>query len=343
MMKNAESQKSKKEEAFGPLILITGEEELLMADWLEKIKATVVDPSAADFNFNLFYGSAALVDEILTAVQTFPFLSDRRLVIVKEADLIPAKELEKLIPYINGPAPSTCLVFAAPKADMRKTFFIRLKEKGKVISCQRLYENQVGPWIRNRVKEAGIEIEENAAAYLKLEFGADLSKLSMEIEKLKAYAGGKKRISFEDCQVLSKGQRNCSVFDLVNETGSKNRSRALLLLASLLEEGQQPLVLLAMLLRHFRNLLKLGECKASGFSKGEISKSLGIPEFYLFDILKHSTLYPQKEIAAAFPLFLEADFQLKNNVRPPERVMEALILDLCEGKRLHSSEGIQNL
>jgi DNA polymerase-3 subunit delta len=101
-------------------------------------------------------------------------------------------------------------------------------------------------------------------------------------------------------------------------------------------EGEQPLVMLAMLVRNFRNLMKLGEYKKAGFSRMEISKKLGIPEFYLGETYKHFTNYSSEDLRNGFSLCLEADIQLKSNVRSPERTMEALILDLCCGKALYS-------
>ena len=330
-----------KRETIPPLVLITGEEEFLVAEHLKKIRDQLIDPGLADFNYNLFFGSFLEMEEVLNVVQTFPVFSEKRLVIIREAELIPSKELEKLVPYLNNPLPSTCLVVVAEKADMRKGFFIRFKEKGKLISCSKLYENQVGPWIRNFLRDSSLEIEEPALLFLKTEMGSDLSKLSVEIEKLRSYIGERKKITFQDCDAITRGHRSFSVFDLVNAVGNKNQPQAMTFLASLLGDGEQPLVLLAMLVRHFRSLLKLGECKRSGFSRMEVSKSLGIPEFFLSEIYKHATLYSRDELEGAFRLCLEADFQLKGNTRPPDRVMESLILDLCSGKPLYSSSSLQ--
>lgn len=331
-----EAKREAKKEEYGPLILIAGEEEFLVADWMRKIKDDLVDPGLADFNFNLFYGSNLDIGELLGLAQTFPLLTERRVIMVREAELIPAKDLEKLIPYIDSPLSSTCLVFFASKVDMRKGFFIRFKEKGRVISCQKLYENQIAPWIRGQFKAVSLEAEENAVLFLKTEIGPDLLKLSIEIEKLKAYAGERKKIGFEDCEALIRGNRHYSLFDLVNAVGNKNQSLALTLLSNMIDEGEQPLVMLAMLVRNFRNLMRLGEFKKAGFSRMEISKKLGIPEFYLSETYKHFTNYSSEELRKAFSLCLEADLQLKSNVRSPERTMEALILDLCSGKVLYT-------
>jgi DNA polymerase-3 subunit delta len=320
-----------KKEEYGPLILLCGEEEYLISDWVRKIKEALVDPGLAEFNLNLFYGSDLDMGELLSLAQTFPLLSEKRVIILKEGDLIPAKELEKLIPYIESPLASTCLLFLASKVDMRKSFYIRFKEKGKIISCQKLYENQVAPWIRNQVKQASFEIEENAVLFLKTEIGSDLIKLSTEIEKLISYVGERKMIRFEDCEKVIRGERHYSIFDLVNAVGNKNRSQALTLFVRMIDEGEQPLVMLAMLVRNFRNLLRLAEFKTEGFSRMEISKRLGIPEFYLSETYKHASAYTSDEIRKGFSLCLETDLQLKNNVRSPERTMETLILALCRG------------
>ena len=323
---------------YGPLIMILGEEEFLISEWEKKIKDDLVEPGLAEFNFNMLYGSSLDIGEVLALAQTYPLMSEKRVIMIKETELIPPKDLEFLIPYLDSPLSSTCLVFLASKVDMRKSFFVHFKEKGKIISCQKLYENQVGPWIKSKFREASFEIEENAVMYLKAEIGPDLVRLSAEIEKLQSFAGDAKKIRFEDCETLIRGNRRYSLFDLVNAVGNKNQSQALILLSKMIDEGEQPLVMLAMLVRNFRNLLKLGELKKAGLSKMEISKKLGIPEFYLSETLKHSLIYRPDEIRMAFYLCLEADIQLKSNTRTPERTMESLILDLCLGKTLYTSQ-----
>jgi len=329
-------------DSFGPLILITGEEPYLITEWIQRIRKALIPPDAVDFNISVFSGSEIDMKALVGLAETFPLFSEKRLIIVKDGEQIPARELEKLLPYLESPLTSTCLVLVASKVDMRKGFFTRFKELGQVIACQKLYDNQVAPWIRGRFKDLQIDIDENAVHFLKTEIGPDLMKLSSEIEKLAAFAGKAGRVRHDDCVALVRGQRKYSLFDLVNAVGNKNEPEAMRLLRSILDEGEQPLVVLALLIRNFRNLLKVTEYRNRGLSKGEISKKLGVPEFYLNETFRHHGRYARRELVAAFVLLSEADFQLKNNLRGPERVLEGLLHDLITGKPVFTNQAVSN-
>src|ERR1700693_115880 len=322
------------------LVLVAGEDDFLVSRALEKIRNEIVAPDFADFNFNQFYGAKTAAGEILESAETFPLLSAKRLIFVREADRIPAGEMEKLLPYIERPAPSACLVFIASKTDMRKSFFSRLRDRGRLVSCDKLYENQVAGWIRGYLKEIALEADENAILYLKQEFGSDLFRLSAEIGKIRVFTGEKRKIAIADCIAVSKGDQGCPPFDLVNAVGDREATNALKRLHSLLEAGEQPLGLLFLLVRHFRNAMRLKEMQVRKMSRMEMGKKLQIPDFFFSNFLRQAGLFSRSELEAALGLCLEADSQLKNNIHRPERVMESLILDLCGKKPVYSGQGL---
>ena len=91
-----------KQQAPGPLYLIVGEEDLLRDHALAALKAAVLG-GGDEFNFDLFFGDEASGAAILTCASEMPVFAERRLVVVKAAEKISARESESLLDYLKEP------------------------------------------------------------------------------------------------------------------------------------------------------------------------------------------------------------------------------------------------
>ena len=88
---------------------------------------------------------------------------------------------------------STCLIFEGEKIDQRRKFFAELKKCGEVVEFKRLYENQLGPFIREELAGQGVRIEAAAVELLVYYVGNDLRELAGQLDKLVSYAAGRRK------------------------------------------------------------------------------------------------------------------------------------------------------
>jgi len=176
-------------------------------------------------------------------------------------------ELGYLLPYINNPSPSTCLIFVGEKADMRKRFFSALKEKGVVIQFYPLFEGQITGWIKFRVNELGFKIDGRAIEVLKEEVGTNLGSLDNELKKISLYIAGKENIEEEDVLKVVGGSKINTIFNLTEAIGEKKIEMAIKVLRKILNEGEEPPKILAMITRQIRLIHKALELKEAGFPK----------------------------------------------------------------------------
>ena len=105
------------EHVIAPLYALVGEEDLLRDSALAQIKQTILGAEGDDFNGDVFYGDEAEGAEIASCASEFGVFASQRLVIVKAADRLPAKQCEALLPYLKDPNESTTMVFVAAKLD----------------------------------------------------------------------------------------------------------------------------------------------------------------------------------------------------------------------------------
>lgn len=168
-----------------PVYLLAGQEGYYI-DRLVEAFEEVIDEADRDFNLFIVYGSQQL--DVATVVETsrrYPMMSDRQVVILKEAQTMRADQLDKLAAYIASPSPTTVLVicFRGDKAK-GKAMIDAAKKHAVIFSADRPKPKELPDRIKAIVADHGLAIEVKALTMLKDYLGADLSKVHNAAAKL---------------------------------------------------------------------------------------------------------------------------------------------------------------
>ena len=312
----------------GPLYFIHGKERYLVDRAVEILRARVLDARTRDFNYELFYGKEAGASRIAQAARTLPMMAKRRLILVRDADEMKGDELGGLIPYVSDPAPETCLVFVAEKADQRLKFFSAFKKHGVLVKLDPLYERQLPDFVRGEARARGVTLAPDALTMIVDEIGAELGQLADAVERLAIYAGERKQITAEDVDKVVATTRQRNVFELANAVGSGDRARALAVLSSMLGARESGVRIVAMLARHLRQLWITSELLERTRDKFEIAGALGIPPFFADDIIRQARTIDAARAKRMHAALFKADKDLKSSRLDDARLLEALILEL---------------
>jgi len=183
-LKFEELQDSIQQGNFSPVYLFQGEEAYYIDQLTDLLIEKVLDDSERDFNQYVFYGMDSDVGTIINTCKRFPMMSERQLVIVKEAQEL--KNIDDLIYYVKQPLHSTILVINHKhgKLDGRKKLSGEIGKIGVVFESKKLYDNQVPAFITNYLHKRKVRIDSKSAQMLTDYLGTDLSKLTNELEKL---------------------------------------------------------------------------------------------------------------------------------------------------------------
>jgi len=308
-----------------------GDEPYLMEKCIRQIQERLVTPDMRDFNLNVFYGTEAKGDEIAEAAATLPMFADWRVVVVKKADALSASSLEALSSYVCNPSPSTCLVLQGEKIDQRRKFFAEIRKNGELVEFKRLYENQLAAFIRGEASLRGKKIEPAAAEMLIYLVGNNLQELVSELEKAIIYVGADAEIKVSHVRSVVSDTRVNSVFELTDALGEKKLEKALRSLVTLLDDGEAPLLVLAMIARHFRQLWKVRELLDKRTPSQEIGKAAGIHPYFLKGILAQATNFSVAELHEIFKKIFEIDGALKTGGAKASVLLEKLLLEVCSG------------
>lgn len=328
-MKADEFEKAVARGEIAPLYYFHGDEPYLMARAVKRLQDLVVSPDFRDFNLDVFYGNECKGDEIAAAAQTLPMFADRRLVLVKRAGDLSAAALEVLTACVADPSPGTCLVLVGEKIDQRKKFFQEIKKRGELVECKRPYENQLAPFIREEARGLGKRIEPAAAEMLVYLAGNNLSELVAQLEKVATFVGARDTVTVADVREVVSDTKVESVFDLANALGERDLAKALRSLSTILRDGEAPLMLLAMIARHFRQLWRVRELAARKVPSQDIARVTGINPYFLKGVTDQARKFTVADLVAVFEALYAADLALKGGGGKPSLTMERLVMDIC--------------
>lgn len=163
---------------------LMGEEGFFTDRITDFIMHNVLTEIEQEFNLTVFYGLDTDIETVISAARRYPMMAEKQVVIVREAQMI--KNIDALVNYIRMPQPSTLLVFAHKNGslDKRKKIAAELERNAVLLDSKKMREEQLPSFINSYVREKGLTADEKAVRMLAESVGADLSRMSGEIDKL---------------------------------------------------------------------------------------------------------------------------------------------------------------
>lgn len=314
---------------FKPLYVLISEDPFLQDEAISALKAKVLENGVSEFNYDCFYASEDKMASVLDTLQTLPMMSKHRLVLLKEAQQLHDKEWEELLPFIQEPLESACLVLVTDKIDRRKKTFKLLAENFPVVELKRPYDNQLPMWIEYIAAKHGLKLAHESQALIRQYIGANLSEIYNELGKIKDFIGDRKTVEPHDVLQVVSRSRVESIFELANAIGRGDRSTALVTLAQILEGGQNEVGALAMIARHFRILSELKEHAGQGMTGQKLSGKVGIAHFFLQEYMNQLKNWSPQKLEKTHLALRDTDRALKSSPLSSHIWLENFIVKVC--------------
>lgn len=178
---------------FAPLYIISGEETYLKEYYLRQLREKVVDPAFADFNLIEFEGKGLTVEQLTEAIDSYPAMSEKKLIIVSDFDLFkPPAGFSDVLPGILGDLPEyVCLVFyydvLEGKPDKRTKLYKTLEKTACFAEFSHQEERELVAWLERRARALGCSIAPEDASYMIFLCGNSMTNLAGEMEKAAAH------------------------------------------------------------------------------------------------------------------------------------------------------------
>lgn len=312
------------------LILLYGQEALLLEQQVQSIRQSIFPGGTDDFNDQLFAGNKTTAQQILDHAQTFPVFAARRLVTVQSFQDMPTAEQDRLINYLEDPAPETTLLLVADKIDNRRRFFQIFKKHGVVLKCDPLTERELPGYVRGMLRQNGVRMSPEALQHFCSLVDTSLHEVHSELDKLCLFVGPQRQIEIDDVETIVSRSRAESVFALGAAIGRADKAQALELLRRLYTANEPPLLLLNLVTGHFRLLWKVTALQASNYAPAQIAKEVQRPPFVVERLLRETRRLAEGDFFQIYRLLLDADLEMKSSGADPQVLFEQLVINLTQ-------------
>ena len=218
--------------AFAPVYLLMGDEDYYIDKISEALENSVVPEDEKDFNASTYYGADVDVRQVISRAQQFPLMSDRQLVMLKEAQAMEKAKtkLEMLVPYVKHANTSTVLVITFKGDSLTSTSQLVKTiqaEGGVVFKSERLKDYQLAGPLSDYCKDKKVRIDEKSLNLLCEYIGSPLSKLFGEVDKLIVAAGSNGNITPNLIESIIGISKEYNSFELVKTLSVRDYPRSM--------------------------------------------------------------------------------------------------------------------
>jgi len=337
------------------LFLFTGEETFLLHQQIQAWKEAFRKRFEGDLNLATIDGATTEESEIISQIETMPFLADKRLIFIEnlpeaakasakdsddkeDEEEKPAKGAQKLLDYLEKISETSAVVFVQPKPDKRKSLYKKIVQLGEVKEFNPLSGAALNQWIRQQAATYKVPIDPGTTGYLVDQVGENLWRLDHEIQKLASFTEGRP-ITRETIDQLVIPSLESNIFHLTDALGAKDHRKAIQNLHRTVAAGENLRQVFYMVVRQFRLLLQVAGYLSNypNTTPQSLASSLKMHPFVARNTLGQVKQFSLVELKAAYRKLLELDLAMKtskiqtttDNQDELALAIERFILEFC--------------
>ena len=315
---------------FKPVYYFFGEDSYNLSSTLQTLEETFKPLLLSEFDKETIYSEDRSINDILGIATAFPFGSEKKLIIVKEAEKI--KDKKPLKDYASSPAEFTVLAFFHNGAitNLSSEPFKTLDAKNFLFEAKELKGNNLIDWLISIAEEKEKKLSEENAQVMVDIVGENRSMLEDQLEKICVFLNKEKEISLESIKQISSELKQFNIFDLQNAIGLKDKAKALTVANNLLDNGAEPTFIITMLTRYFTGLAKIPELQSKNTPLQEAARIVGTHHFYYPNYIKARELFSDVKLVEVFRVLLKADISVKTTSADDKTIITLLIAEILQ-------------
>ncbi|NLL81527.1 MAG: DNA polymerase III subunit delta [Tissierellia bacterium] len=326
---------------IGTSYLFTGVEEYLKDECLQLLKENYIDKSLESLNFMTLDGKISTFDDLINSCETLPFLSPKKVVVVKDISLFFDKEennSKEVYDYLDNLGDHVCLILFDGNNQLKKTLKIyRYYKKLKaVVEFDKLRDNSLNKWVEKEINKYGLNISFSNinylvrnSSYFNRNANYTLYDLENEIRKVASFTRGRE-VTKEDIDTVMIESIDNNIFDLLSSVNSGDIDRALSVFNEIYISNEPIPKILFMIIRQIRLMLSYRIYRESNYMDTSIKDSLNIKDYEFSKISAQAKMYATSDLEKIYNLLLAVDKKFKTSDSDHKIDMEILITRLCK-------------
>lgn len=327
-----------KEHNIGQLYLIGGEEDYLKSHYLKQLLDETLDETFRDFNLEEFEGGSVTPDQLVNAVDSYPAMAERRVVVMKDFDVFkaPAAFKDTLNDIISDLPDYICLIFyydtIEMKPDKRTKLYTLINKVGCIADFSQLERHDLIPWVKRHVRAEKKYISDETCDYMLFLCGTSMTNLETEISKACAHSATDE-VTKKDIEAVCSKVLDAVIFDLTDAIALSRFDKAIALTEDLIAQKNEPIVLLSTVSKHIQRMYAAKLVDERRGSEQQLMEMVDTKSgYYARKIRDSARSMTLSWLRKALLLCGEADIQMKTTGTDRQKVLELLLLQFAAEK-----------
>ncbi len=311
-----------KTSTFKQIYLLCGDENYLKNNY----KKTLIKAMTGDDGMNTRVFTKDDIDEgaFVDAVQTLPFLADRRLVVCEDTGWF-KKTSERALKAFESMPETTHIIFVESEIDKRSRMYKKIKDRGAVYEMNHPDSAYLSEFALGRIAREDKKIRTRDMEYFLAHIGNDMYNVINEIDKLVSYVGVREIIDREDIDVVTSKQIDDDIFEMVRLAAIGDVQKALRMYEELLSLKEAPIKILILIERQFAQMLEVVAKRNRGDSIDSIAKDMGLAPFIARKLAEQARIFDVKTLKEKLQYALDIDKYIKSGIISDKLGVEVLI------------------
>lgn len=323
---------------FRPIYICYGPETYLMQEFIHYLTEQWIAPEDRDFAVSKFDLAETNVSEVIDDAATLPFVGSRKLIIAKDAAFFTgAKDsskiehrLDQLMDYIQSPAEFSIIVFtvSADKLDERKKIVKSISQAQGAVPFPAMTADDLSHWVRRQTDRLRLKLAGDADQTLIMNCGGNLQMMAGELQKLSLYAGEGGTVDTQTVDRLVSRTTEQNVFRMIDEMVRLRLGQALEIYYELLKHREEPIKILALMARQFRNMLLIKQLAEQGMPQGQIASTLSMSPYAVKINADQARAFSAARLQDAMCDLADIDYKMKTGQIDKAMALELFMLQL---------------
>lgn len=325
-----EIRKQIKERQFHKVYLLTGDEEYLLIQAKQQLRAALV-MEGDNMNYRLYEENKFDLNEFRELASTFPFFSEKRLLVLDRTGILKSGK-DEFVAILETIPDTTCVVICEPDVDKRSKVYKWIKKNGYIAEFMKKNQTEkvLMQWITAMLKRENKKMTLQDMQIFLQNVGDDMFQIKNEVDKLISYVGAREIIGREDIEAVTSEEIQNKIFELMDAIGQGEKKKALDYYDDLILLKEPPLRILYLISRQYRILLSISDMRKKGLPDAEIAQVAGVARFFLKRYDMQARRYSKKALLASLEACARTEQEIKTGLISDQLGVESIIVSLSQ-------------
>ena len=313
-----------------PVYLVHGDDDAKIDAWRGRVRARA-EREQGPGGLERFDPVEMAPEAVAAELQALTFATGTRYLLVDDAGLWKAAQLEPIERALAGMPPDTVLVLIVRGKPSKQLLKAAQAAGGEVRECAAPKPWELPKWAGERAGELGLQLDAEAAKALVALAGPGQQRIARELEKLALSIHPATRLTLEDVESLAAGDASPQVYDLADALVSHDLRSTLALAEGLAMRDEPPGRLVWRIVDRLRSVHRAAELLEAGVPDKDIARALRQPPWLAKKTMAKARTADRATLERALCVFAELEVELRGGGQLDEETAFSLALAEAAG------------